>query len=139
MEVGALEIDNSLSFRIFDECIVDVPFAGNCPVEDGCAAGDLPDIKIYVPSEMLQRLPDSVSGDATTDGIDLRREPVDLLASTGICAAGSPHVIAASAGGGPELRDGLSARVTQALVEQLAGQELFDVTDPLIACALDFL
>ena len=72
MEVGAPEIDNPLPLRIFDECVANVPLAGNGPVEYPGAAGYFPDRQIYMPAEMPQRLANAISRDAAANRIELR-------------------------------------------------------------------
>ena len=80
MQIAFAKIDDLVPLRIFYICVFDVPLFGYRPVEHPRAAWNLAHSQGNMLLKNLQRLPHSVAGNTSTNGIKLGKKLRDKLA-----------------------------------------------------------
>ena len=71
MQVALLEINDFSPLRIEDECVPDIPFLWNSPIEDFCPGRYFKELEWDVVLKNAKRFTHAIAGNASTDGEQL--------------------------------------------------------------------
>jgi hypothetical protein len=80
MQAVLLKVHDPLPIRSLDVRIPDIPLSRYGPVEDRSPSRYFRQLKLDLPLNQTQSLADSISGDASTDRVQVRGKSVELQA-----------------------------------------------------------
>ena len=76
VQVALLEINDFSPLWIEDECVPDIPFLWNSPIENFCSGSDFKELEWYVVLKNVESFAHSIAGNASTDRKQLGHQPM---------------------------------------------------------------